>query len=150
MDLQGKTIVITGAAQGLGQKITELVASQGANLALADLDQDKLKQTVRLCSKGGNKVKAYPADLAKESSVEELFDSVQNDFGEVDGLINNAGVTSDGLLVKVSDGKVQRKMCVAQFNKLISGDLIGVFLCSREAAVRMAEGGCGALTGLRR
>jgi 3-oxoacyl-[acyl-carrier protein] reductase len=143
VDLQGKTILITGAAQGLGQKMAELVADQGANLALADVDDAKLKESVRLCSKAGNKVKDYPVDVAKESSVEELFSGIRNDFGGIDGLINNAGVTSDGLLVKVADGKVQAKMSLAQFNKVIAVDLLGVFLCAREAAVRMIEGGRG-------
>ena len=143
MDLQGKTIVITGAAQGLGQKMAELLASHGADLALADLDHAKLKETVDLCAESGAKVRDYPADVTNESSVEALFKSVQGDFGGVDGLINNAGITSDGLLVKVADGKVQQKMSAAQFNKVIAVDLVGVFLCAREAAIRMVEGGDG-------
>ena len=73
----------------------------------------------------------------------ELFQSIQNDFGGVDGCINNAGVTSDGLLVKVTDGKVQTKLSVVQFNKVIAVDLMGVFLCGREAAAQMIEGGRG-------
>ncbi len=143
MDLQGKVIVITGAAQGLGQKMAEIMAGQGASLALDDLDRGKLKETLQLCSKSGSKVKDYLADVTQESSVEELFHSVQEDFGGVDGVINNAGVTSDGLLVKVADGKVQSKMTLAQFNKVIAVDLLGVFLCGREAAIRMIESGRG-------
>ena len=69
MDLQGKTILVTGAARGLGQKMAELIANQGANLALADVDHEELKETVRLCSKDGNKVKDYAADVTQESSV---------------------------------------------------------------------------------
>jgi 3-oxoacyl-[acyl-carrier protein] reductase len=143
MNLQGKTILITGAAQGLGQKMAELVAGQGADVALADVDHEKLKESVRLCSKPGNKVRDYAADVTQESSVERLFRSVQEDFGGVDALINNAGITSDGLLVKAADGKVVSKMSVAQFNEVIAVDLIGVFLCGREAAVRMIESGRG-------
>ena len=66
MDLQGKTIVITGAAQGLGQKMAELLASHGANLALADLDHEKLKETVSLCAESGAKVRDYPANVTNE------------------------------------------------------------------------------------
>ena len=141
MDLQGKTILITGAARGLGQKMAEVIANQGANLALADVDHEALKETVRLCSKDDNKVKDYAADVTQEVSVDELFRSIRRDFGGLDGCINNAGVTSDGLLVKITDGKVQSKMSVAQFNKVIAVDLMGVFLCGREAAALMAEGG---------
>jgi 3-oxoacyl-[acyl-carrier protein] reductase len=143
MELQGKTILITGAAQGLGQKMAELVAGQGANLALADINHERLKETVRLCSKPGNKVRDYPADVSREVSVEQLFRSIQEDFGGLDGLINNAGVTRNGLLVNVANGKVQSKMTMAQFNKVIEVDLVGVFLCGREAAIRMVEGGRG-------
>jgi 3-oxoacyl-[acyl-carrier protein] reductase len=84
MELQGKTIVITGAAQGLGQKMAEMAARQGANIALVDLDLSKLQDSVRLCSAAGGKVKDYPADVTDESAVEALFNSVHKDFGSVD------------------------------------------------------------------
>ena len=143
MDLQGKVIVITGAAQGLGQKMAEVIAGHGAKLALVDLDHAKLQTTVRLCTKAGGKVKDYPADVTDEPAVESLFNSVHKDFGSVDGLINNAGITSDALLVKVTDGKVQRKMSLTDFHRVIAVDLRGVFLCARETAVQMIESGRG-------
>ena len=119
MELQGKAIVITGAAQGLGQKMAEIVGGQGANLALVDLDHAKLQATVRLCAKAGGKIKDYPADVTDEPAVEGLFNSVHKDFGHVDGLINNAGITSDALLVKVADGKVQRKRSRTEFHRVM-------------------------------
>ncbi len=143
MELQGKVIVITGAAQGLGQKMAEIIAGQGAKLALVDLDRAKLQTTVRLCTKAGGKVKDYPADVTDEPAVEALFNSVRNDFGSVDGLINNAGITSDALLVKVVDGKVKKKMSVIEFHRVIAVDRRGVFLCGREATVQMIESGHG-------
>lgn len=143
MDLQGKVIVITGAAQGLGQKMAETVAAHGANLALVDVDHAKLESTVRLCTNAGAKVKDYPADVTDEPSVEVLFSNVHKDFGSVDGLINNAGITSDALLVKAEDGKVQKKMSLAEFHRVIAVDLRGVFLCGREATVQMIESGHG-------
>jgi 3-oxoacyl-[acyl-carrier protein] reductase len=143
MDLQGKAIVITGAAQGLGQKMAEIVAGHGANVALLDLDHAKLQNTVRLCAKAGGKAKDYPVDVTDEPAVEALFNSVRKDFGSVDGLINNAGITSDALLVKATDGKVQRKMSLTDFHRVIAVDLRGVFLCAREAAVQMIESGRG-------
>ena len=141
MDVQGKAIVITGAAQGLGQKMAEIMAGLGADLALVDLDYERLRDTVRLCARG--QVKDYPTDVTDEPAVEALFNSVQKDFGRVDGLINNAGVTSDALLVKAVGGKVQRKMLLTEFHKVIAVDLRGVFLCGREAAVHMIESGRG-------
>jgi 3-oxoacyl-[acyl-carrier protein] reductase len=141
MEVQGKVIVITGAAQGLGQKMAEILAGHGADLALVDLDRTKLKETVRLCGRG--KVKDYSVDVTDESAVEALFNSVRKDFGSVDGVINNAGITSDALLVKAVDGKVQRKMSLTEFHRVIAVDLRGVFLCAREAAVQMIESGRG-------
>lgn len=143
MDLHGKVIVITGAAQGLGQKMAEIIASQGAKLALLDVDHAKLQDTVRLCTKAGAKVKDYPADVTDEPAVEALFTSVRKDFGSVNGLINNAGITSDALLMKAADGKVQKKMSLTEFHRVIAVDLRGVFLCAREAAVQMIESGRG-------
>jgi 3-oxoacyl-[acyl-carrier protein] reductase len=141
MELKDQTIVVTGAARGLGQKMAEILAHRGARMALVDLDEAKLKESARLCV--GAETKTYAADVADEVAVEALFTDVRKDFGSVDGLINNAGTNRDALLVKVKDGKVQGKMSLADFNTVISVDLVGVFLCGREAAVHMIEGGRG-------
>ena len=69
-----------------------------------------------------------------------LFNDIDKDFGGIDGLINNAGITKDSLLVKVHE-EVVGKMSVDDFNKVISVDLKGVFLCGREAAQHMIDGG---------
>ncbi len=143
MDLHGKTIVITGAAQGLGQKMAETLSGEGANVALVDLDRTKLQDTLRLCSKAGGKPKDYRADVTDELAVKSLFNSVHQDFGSIDAVINNAGITSDALLVKAQNGKVLKKMSLDDFHKVIAVDLRGVFLCGREAAVHMIEGGHG-------
>ena len=143
MDLKDKTIVVTGAARGLGQKMAEAVAAQGAKLALVDLDKDTLQETERLCVNAGGQAKGYAANVAQEADVERLFETVRKDFGSVDGLINNAGTNRDALFVKAKDGKVLSKMSLADFNTVIAVDLVGVFLCGREAAVHMIEGGRG-------
>jgi len=141
MDVRDKVIVITGAAQGLGEKMAEDLAAEGVNLALVDVDEADLKKTVDLCSRPGIKVKGYAADVADEQAVVALFENIERDFGGVDGLINNAGITKDSLLVKVKEGKVVGKMSVDDFNKVIAVDLRGVFLCAREAAQHMVESG---------
>jgi 3-oxoacyl-[acyl-carrier protein] reductase len=143
MDLKDKTVVVTGAARGLGQKMAEAVAAQGAKLALVDLDKDTLRESERLCVNAGGQAKGYAANVAQEADVERLFETVRKDFGSVDGLINNAGTNRDALFVKAKDGKVISKMSLADFNTVIAVDLVGVFLCGREAAVHMIEGGRG-------
>ena len=143
MDLQGKTVVVTGAAHGLGQEIAEMLAQHGTRLALVDLDQAGLQDTKRICSINGNEVENYPTDVTDGPGVEQVFNSIRKDFGSIDAVINCAGLTSDALLVKVKDGRVEEKLSEDIFNKVIAVDLKGVFLCGREAAVHMIDGGQG-------
>lgn len=142
MDINGKTIVITGAGQGLGQAMALALARQGARLALADIDDERLKDTDRRCRETGIEVGAYIADIAEEAAVERLFDQAARDFGRIDGLVNNAGTNADALLVKRQDGEIH-KMSLQDFNKVVAVDLVGVFLCGREAAAHMIEEGHG-------
>ena len=141
MDLRDKVIVITGASHGLGEKMAEALSAEGASLALVGRDQAALSKSVEACAKSGIKVKSYGADVADEQAVVALFNDIEKDFGGIDGLINNAGITKDSLLVKVKEGKVVGKMSVDDFNKVIAVDLRGVFLCGREAAAHMINGG---------
>ena len=127
MDLKDKTIVITGAGRGLGRKMAEVIAREKAKLALAGLHEAGLEETARLCADAGGEARSYAVDVADEAQVETLFARVRKDFGNVDGLINNAGTNRDALLVKVDDGKVQNKMSLEDFNKVIAVDLVGVF-----------------------
>lgn len=143
MDPQNKTIVITGGARGLGLCMAETFAKKGANVALVDINQDDLVKAVAACEAHGITAKAYPCNVAKEEDVEQMFQQIQNDFGSVDCLINNAGIIRDGLLVKGKDGVVEKKMSLNQWQSVIDVNLTGVFLCGREAAVKMIEGGNG-------
>ncbi len=141
MDLQGKTIVITGAARGLGAAMAKRLAARRPKLALVDLGADSLADTAAACRALGAEVKTYGANVAKEADVVALFDSIVRDCGGVDGLVNNAGITRDALLVKFADGKLAAKMTIEQWQAVIDVNLTGVFLCGREAAQRMVEGG---------
>lgn len=140
MNLQDKVIVVTGGGQGLGRAMAVSLAKDGAKLALIDLDQDLLNETTALVEEAGSSAKTYVANVTVETDVETAFDAIVNDFGGLDGLINNAGILRDGMLLKYKDGEVQKKMSLAQFQSVIDVNLTGVFLCGREAAVRMVEG----------
>jgi 3-oxoacyl-[acyl-carrier protein] reductase len=72
-----------------------------------------------------------------------VFNAIVNDFGDISVLINNAGILRDGLLLKAKDGQVIDKMSLSQFQSVIDVNLTGVFLCGREAAVKMVEAGNG-------
>lgn len=143
MELKGKTVVVTGAGRGLGQKMAQMIAAKGARLAVAGLKEDLLQETARLCREAGGEARCYVTDVADEAAVERLFANVAQEFGAVDGVVNNAGVNRDALLVKVKEGKVVAKMPLESWDAVIKVDLRGVFLCAREAAVKMIESGRG-------
>lgn len=136
MDLKQSVIAITGAAQGLGQMMAITLAHEGAELALLDVNEQALQDTQKQCHMMGVKALCYAVDVTDEQQVEQVFTDIVADFGQLDGLINNAGILRDGLLVKV-DGGLVSKMSLDQFNAVINVNLTGTFLCGREAAVQM-------------
>jgi len=138
MDLKNKVVVITGAGRGLGRGMATAFAAKGANVAVVDLNEADIEQTVALCVELGVKSKGYKVNVAKEEEVVKLFDDVVADFGTLSGVINNAGITRDGLLVKTKDGEIT-KMSLQQWQAVIDVNLTGVFLCGREAAAKMIQ-----------
>ncbi len=143
MELRGKTIVITGAGRGIGRAVAEDLATRGANLALLDLNEPDLAETTARCARQGVTARAYRANTASEDEVVAAFEQMAGQFGRLDGLVNNAGILRDAMLVKVKDGQVVGKMSLAQWQAVIDVNLTGVFLCGREAAERMIQFGNG-------
>jgi 3-oxoacyl-[acyl-carrier protein] reductase len=141
MDIKKKNIVITGGGQGLGFIMALNFAKSGANIALIDVNEEALKESVSLIKAEGVKAEFYVTDVTNESEVESTFKKVTQDFGSINGLINNAGILRDGMLLKTKDGVVNKKMSLSQFQSVIDVNLTGVFLCGREAAVQMIEVG---------
>ena len=143
MDLQGKTIIITGGARGLGAAMARRLAAAGSKLALVDLNEDALAKMAAECKNiGATDVRTYKVNIANEQQVESLFTEVAADFGELHGLVNNAGITRDALTVKYKDGEQVSRMSLEQWQAVIDVNLTGVFLCGREAAAKMIELGC--------
>ena len=144
MDVRGKTILVTGAGRGIGRSLALHFARKGANLALLDTNSEEVADSCVRCREAGAAARSYVADAANEDSVVGALDQVTADFGRLDGLINNAGIVRDALLVKVKDGLVVDKMTLAQWQAVIDVNLTGVFLCAREAAqhmINLAVGG---------
>ena len=139
MNVRGKTILVTGAGRGIGRSLAVHFAGKGANLALLDVNAEDVSETRSRCTQLGIEARSYIADAANEDSVVGALDQVTADFGALDGLINNAGIVRDGMLVKVKDGQVVGKMSLAQWQAVIDTNLTGVFLCAREAAQRMID-----------
>jgi 3-oxoacyl-[acyl-carrier protein] reductase len=143
MDVRQKAIVVTGAGRGIGRAIALQLAAHGANIAIFDLNDEDIEQTRSLCAAKSIDARGYHVNVADENDVSAAMAKVVSDFGRLDGLVNNAGIVRDALLVKVKDGEVVARMTMAQWNAVIGVNLSGVFLCAREAAVQMIQLGSG-------
>jgi 3-oxoacyl-[acyl-carrier protein] reductase len=102
--LEGKTALITGAARGIGKAIALKFASEGANIAFSDLalnqETEQLESELRNM---GIKAKAYASDASSMPESENLINSIVNDFGQINILVNNAGITRDNLLLRMTE-----------------------------------------------
>jgi len=143
MQLNAKTVVITGAGRGIGRALANRFASRGANIALLDLNPADLDVTREQVRAHGVSANCYRVDVCAEAQIEATFDQIVADFKRFDVIVNNAGIVKDALLLKVKDGAVVGKMSMEQWQAVINVNLTGVFLCAREAAQRMVTLGNG-------
>ncbi|WGL16650.1 SDR family oxidoreductase [Microbulbifer bruguierae] len=141
MKIDNSVIAITGAGQGLGRSMAVYFAERGARLALLDVSESALQESVAACAAVGAEARSYIVNVADEQAVDQGFTAIAADFGGLDVLVNNAGIMRDGMLLKVKDGKVAERMSLAQWQSVIDVNLTGVFLCARAAAAIMVEGG---------
>jgi|WP_322623517.1 3-oxoacyl-[acyl-carrier protein] reductase len=117
--LEGKTAIITGASRGIGRGIAQAFAQQGANVAFTYSSSVEAAQALETELAGyGIKAKGYQSDAADFNQAQQLVDDVVAEFGTVDILINNAGITKDNLLMRISE---------ADFDKVIEVNLKSVF-----------------------
>ena len=117
--LEGKTAIITGGSRGIGKGIVEIFAQHGANVAFTySSSAEASNKIVEEVSKAGVKVKAYKSDAASYDDAQKLVDEVLEEFGSIDILINNAGITKDNLLMRMSED---------DFDKVIEVNLKSVF-----------------------
>jgi len=143
MQIPGKVVAITGGGRGIGRSLAQAFAQRGADLALLDMSEEDLAKTQALCAESGKRVRTYRCNVAQEAEVVATFAQIAADFGRLDVLVNNAGITRDAMLVKVKDGQVVGAMSMAQWQAVIDVNLTGVFLCGREAATHMIKLGNG-------
>lgn len=142
MKLAELKIIVTGAASGMGREFSLQLASAGASVAAADINEEALADLVAAASELPGRVVPLIANVADEESVAALINDAHEQLGGLNGLINNAGIFRDGLLVKKDrETGAVKKMSLKNWNAVINVDLTGPFLCTRDFAAKMIETG---------
>ena len=140
MRLEDCKIIVTGAAQGLGKHFATRLAEAGAQVAAGDVNDEALKALVSETSGLAGKVHARKLDVANEADVGAFVDWAHEAMGGLTGLINNAGILRDGLLVKrdKQTGGIT-KLSAAQWQAVIDVNLTGATFMVRDTVAKMAE-----------
>ncbi|GAB5554814.1 MAG: beta-ketoacyl-ACP reductase [Saprospiraceae bacterium] len=128
--LKDRVAIITGGANGIGKATADLFLNEGAKVAIWDIDEQKGIEAVTQWHAQGFKCKFYKVDTTTLSAVEMAAEQVNTDFGQIDILINNAGITRDASM---------KKMTEAQWDQVISVNLKGVFNCTKAVSAYMTE-----------
>jgi len=135
--LEGKTALITGAARGIGKALAIRFAQEGANIAFTDLQyNDAAKATEQEIAQLGVKAKAYASDASKLDQTIEVVEAIIKEFGSLDVLVNNAGITMDTLLMRMSE---------EQWDTVINVNLKSVFNFTKAAQRQMLKQRSGSI-----
>ena len=134
--ISGRTAVITGGAQGIGLAIATMFADHGANIVIGDLDESKAKEAAEALPTPAVGVRC---NVTSASDVQALVDTAVASFGSIDVMVNNAGITRDATM---------RKMTEEQFDQVIDVHLKGCWNGTRTAAGVMRENGGGSIINL--
>ncbi|MBI5101471.1 MAG: 3-oxoacyl-[acyl-carrier-protein] reductase [Nitrospirae bacterium] len=131
MELKGKIALITGGARGIGKAIAIRLAKKGADLVVADISYESAAETAKeIGAQEGVRTLALKLDVSQADEVTKAFEDIIREFGRVDILINNAGITRDGLLLR---------MKAEDWDAVMNINLKGTFLCSKEAVKVMVK-----------
>ena len=138
--LQNKIVLVTGASRGIGRAIALKMAQEGASVAFTYLSSVEKGETLeKELTELGIKAKGYRSDASDYKQAEELMNSVISDFGTIDVLINNAGITKDGLLMRMSE---------EQWDSVIQVNLKSVFNLTKAATKPMMKAKSGSIINL--
>ena len=129
-NLEGKVAIVTGAGRGIGQQIAKKLAEQGAKVAVVDLKAEWCEETVGLVKAAGSEAIGLGCNVAESADVDATVKAVIAKFGTVDIMVNNAGITKDGLLMRMSDD---------DWDAVLNVNLKGTFLFTRAVARPMMK-----------
>jgi len=121
-DLSGQVAIVTGAAQGLGQRIAITLAANGAKVACLDVKKEGIADTIQAITDAGGTAEAFECDVTNRPRVDEVVDEIAEKWEKIDILVNNAGITRDTLLPRMTD---------EEFESVINVNLRGAFLFMR-------------------
>lgn len=136
---EGKVAVVTGAARGIGQAIAKRLAQEGADVVICDLQAEWLAETAGIVQGFGRKALPLAVDVGNSEAVNACIAEVVKVFGKVDIMVNNAGITKDTLLVRMSD---------EDWDAVLRVNLKGTFLFSRAVAKHMMKQRSGAIVNI--
>lgn len=134
--LENKVSIITGAAQGIGLATALKFAQEGARVVVCDVRQDAVDAAVAQCQATGAEALGFVMDVTQRAMVDAVVTQVLERMGRIDVLVNNAGITQDARL---------QKMTIEQFDRVIDVNLRGVFHCAQAVADTMVNQGSGAI-----
>lgn len=138
MRLENKVAIVTGSGSGIGQATALRLAKEGAAVLVCDVNQAGLDETVALITAQGGKAAAVAGSVAERADVQRVVDTALDQFGRLDILINNAGITRDALTVRVKDGEL-KMMSEEQWDAVLNVNLKGTWLMAQAAAVPMIK-----------
>lgn len=125
VDLSGKTAIVTGASRGIGKAIALALAASGAKVACVARSADKLQETADEIAAAGGTAEVHPCDVTDSEAVTKLVEGLAEKWGQVDVVVNNAGITQDTLIPRMTD---------EQWDSVIATNLRSVFLFTRVAS----------------
>ncbi|WP_408956014.1 3-oxoacyl-ACP reductase FabG [Natroniella sp. ANB-PHB2] len=136
MRLEGKVAIVTGAAKGIGEETALTFAREGAKVVVADYDAEAGEDTAKQITEAGGEAIFIEVDVSDVEATKEMIDQTVEEFGKLDVLVNNAGITADGFLIKTSE---------EAWDRVIDINLKGVFNCTKPAAKVMMKQNSGVI-----
>ncbi len=130
MKLEGRVALVTGASHGLGHACALALARQGASVALAARNQQKLDELARQIAAAGGRAAAFPIDVADEEQVKAGIKAAIAQFGKIDILVNNAGITKDQLVMRMKR---------ADWDAVLNTNLTSAYLCTQQVIGSMLK-----------